>query len=249
MSEVKTSEALLDSPSTMLTPWGKVYRGAVNLGDRNCAWTKIVGLVDEGSRVLEIGCAEGYLSDCLTNRKNCRVTGVEINPEAARVARKYCESVVVGDVEKGALNSVRGPFDVVILADVLEHLYHPGRVLQSIHPLLSADGYVVVSLPNVAHWEVRRNLVLGRFDYRRTGLLDDTHIRFFTYQTALELIKDAGFEVETFDLVHKGPRDWKYVDFYRRWEKQMQWLVKKYLRGIFGYQFIFKLRPGMMQHG
>lgn len=105
--------------------------------------------------------------------------------------------------------------------------------------LLNDDGYVVVSLPNVAHWEVQFALLQGRFEYTREGLLDDSHLRFFTYDTALKLIREAGFEIEVFDVVHKCPWYWRY----QRAQRLVHYLVKGYLRGIYGYQFIFKLRP------
>ena len=221
----------------------KAYRGCINLRERNSSWTKIVELVDEGRRVLEVGCAEGHMAEFLSRYKHCPITGIEMNPEAAEVASAHCESIVIGDVEQGALERVQGTFDVVIFADVLEHLRYPGDVLRATHPLLNEGGYVLISLPNVAHWEVRRSLIRGRFEYTKAGLLDDSHLRFFTYETALKLIDEAGFYVGTFELVHRCPRFWKYPNFYRRRDAFVNRLVKKYFRGIFGYQFVFKILP------
>lgn len=219
----------------------KIYAGRIDLTDRNAAWTKIVELVGHSKRVLEIGCASGYMSEFLARQRDCRVTGIELNPRAAADAAAHCE-VVVADVEGDALDRIAGRFDVIICADVLEHLRDPLRVLRVLRDRLSKNGYLLVSLPNVAHWEVRRALLFGRFDYTRTGILDDTHLRFFTYDTALRLLHDAGLDIDRFDLVFRGPRYWKYDRFYRRWERPIHWLVSRFCRGLFGYQFIFRLR-------
>jgi methionine biosynthesis protein MetW len=221
----------------------KVYRGTVDPADVNSAWSRIVARVPPGSRVLEIGCAEGYMSAYLRQAKGCAVTGVDLSAEAAAAAAAYCERVVVGDVEAGALDQVGGPFDVVICADVLEHLRHPGRVLRELRARLADGGLALVSLPNVAHWDVRRPLLAGRFDYASSGLLDDTHLRFFTRETARALIEQSGFRVRETDFVHRWPRQWKYGRLYRRFERPLRRLTARYFLGLFGYQFIFVAVP------
>jgi 2-polyprenyl-3-methyl-5-hydroxy-6-metoxy-1,4-benzoquinol methylase len=221
----------------------KLYSVRIDLGDRNSSWTKIIDLVTDGSAVLEVGCAQGDMSAVLAAEKRCTVTGIEVNPVAAAAARRYCHRVVTGDVEHGAFDELGATFDVVILADVLEHLRSPGRVLRATQRLLGRDGYVIISLPNVAHWDVRRAILRGEFEYTNVGILDDTHLRFFTYESALRLIRTAGYDVVWFDLVHRCPRDWKYVRFYRRLEQPIHRLVKRYFPGLFGYQFIFKAVP------
>jgi methionine biosynthesis protein MetW len=221
----------------------KVYRGHVDPADPNSAWSLIVARVPPGSRVLEIGCAEGYMSAYLREAKGCAVTGVELSAEAAEVARGRCESVVVGDVEDGALDALAGGFDVVICADVLEHLRHPGRVLRSLREKLAPTGVALVSLPNVAHWDVRRDLLAGRFEYDRSGLLDDTHLRFFTRDSARRLIAQSGYRVTETDFVHRWPRQWKYERAYRRWERPLRRLTARFFLGLFGYQFIFTAVP------
>jgi methionine biosynthesis protein MetW len=220
----------------------KRYRGRVDLGVSNASWTKIVNLVPEGSRVLEIGCAEGYMSEFLSREKRCDVVGIELNAKAAATARMFCEEVIVGDVEEGALEDAHGPFGVIIFADVLEHLRNPGSVLSRTASLLSEHGCVLISVPNVAHWDVRSRMIRGRFDYTETGLLDSTHLRFFTYDSIQRLIRDAGFAIQVSDLTHGLPRHWKYPGFYDHWDRPLCWMVNRFFRGLFGYQFIFKLR-------
>jgi SAM-dependent methyltransferase len=103
------------------------------------------------------------------------------------------------------LANVEGPFDVVLAGDVLEHLVDPRRVLADARSLLAPGGYVVASVPNVAHVDVRMALLCGRFAYRETGLLDATHLRFFTHDTLLELFERAGLAVARVRRVRHAP--------------------------------------------
>jgi 2-polyprenyl-3-methyl-5-hydroxy-6-metoxy-1,4-benzoquinol methylase len=157
----------------------------------------VVGLVPPGARVLEFGCATGYMSEVLTKRLACSVTGVELSPEAAEAARQHCERVVVGDVEALDLERAVGGtrFDAVVFADVLEHLREPGTVLRRVRPLLADGGAVVASIPNVAHASVRLALLAGEFRYRDAGLLDRTHLRFFTRESIQDLFEASGYSV------------------------------------------------------
>jgi 2-polyprenyl-3-methyl-5-hydroxy-6-metoxy-1,4-benzoquinol methylase len=146
--------------------------------------------------VLDVGCAEGYLARALVER-GCTVVGMEFDAEAAEVARAVCERVVAGDVEDpGVRAEVEGPFDRVLLGDVLEHLSDPRAVLVWAAELLSEHGRAVVSLPNVAHWTGRRALLRGRFPREDHGLFDRTHLQFFTRATAHDLVQSAGLVVE-----------------------------------------------------
>jgi|HigsolmetaAR201D_1030396.scaffolds.fasta_scaffold05123_7 methionine biosynthesis protein MetW len=155
--------------------------------------------VPDGARVLDVGCATGYLAAELA-RRGCEVIGVEVDPEAAEQARSACARVVVGDLDSAELRSeveraTEGGVDVVLCADVLEHLRDPWATLAWLRTLIRPGGRAVVSLPNVAHWTVRRALLRGRFDYADHGLLDRTHLRFFTRASARELAERAGFTV------------------------------------------------------
>jgi 2-polyprenyl-3-methyl-5-hydroxy-6-metoxy-1,4-benzoquinol methylase len=152
--------------------------------------------VPEGARVLDVGCAEGYLARALVER-GCTVVGVEFDPRAAEVARGVIATVVTGSVEDEQVRSQvpDGPYDRILFGDVLEHLARPGDVLRWAAGRLSADGRVVLSVPNVAHWTGRRALARGRFPREDHGLFDRTHLQFFTRETARALVEDAGLEV------------------------------------------------------
>jgi 2-polyprenyl-3-methyl-5-hydroxy-6-metoxy-1,4-benzoquinol methylase len=156
--------------------------------------------VPDGARVLDVGCATGYLAAELT-RRGCRVTGVEADPLAAERARAHCDAVVIGDVEgaacRGELAALAegAPFDVVLCGDVLEHLRDPWAALAAMGALAAPGGAVVLSVPNVAHWTGRRALARGRFPYAEHGLFDRTHLRFFTRASARDLAERAGLRV------------------------------------------------------
>jgi SAM-dependent methyltransferase len=160
----------------------------------------VLAEIPDGARVLDVGCATGYLAAELT-RRGCTVDGVEFDPVAAEQARApgRCREVVVGDLEspltREAVTALGRP-DVVVCADVLEHLRDPWAVLAWLRTLLDpADGRAVISVPNIGHWTARRALVAGRFDYADFGLFDATHLRFFTRASATELARRAGFAV------------------------------------------------------
>ena len=151
--------------------------------------------VPSGARVLDVGCAEGYVSRELRER-GCAAVGVEADASAAERARRWCDEVIVGDVEAADVRArVTGPYDRVLFGDVLEHLRDPASVLRWARELLAPDGLVVASLPNIAHWTARRELVRGRFPREDHGLFDRTHLRFFTRASARELLESAGLRV------------------------------------------------------
>jgi SAM-dependent methyltransferase len=147
--------------------------------------------------VLDVGCGIG-LNGAAARRTGARVTGIEIVPSSIARAQKVLDEVVSANIEDGA--SLRGAlgdrrFDLILLADVLEHTQDPKAVLERLLSHLEEDGHVIVSLPNVAAWPVRFGLLAGRFQYTASGILDDSHLRFFTRKTAVELVQSAGLEV------------------------------------------------------
>jgi len=156
----------------------------------------MIEAVPPGARVLDVGCAGGYLAAPLSAAGHL-VIGMEPDTVAAETARTHCAEVVVGDFERAEDRAaLAGPFDAVLFGDVLEHLRDPWSALTAARELLAPDGRVIASIPNIAHWSSRRELARGRFDYAEHGLYDVTHLRFFTRSTALALAEGSGFEVE-----------------------------------------------------
>ena len=157
----------------------------------------VIEEVPAGARVLDVGCASGYLAAELAAR-GCEVVGVEADPGAAAAARSACAAVVEGDVELDDVRAVlheQKAFGAIVCGDVLEHLRDPGGTLAFLATLLAPGGRAIVSLPNVAHWTGRRALLRGRFPYADHGLFDRTHLRFFTRASARELLEGAGLRL------------------------------------------------------
>jgi 2-polyprenyl-3-methyl-5-hydroxy-6-metoxy-1,4-benzoquinol methylase len=165
-------------------------------------------MVGRDKKVLEVGCASGAMTRCLKEQLGCRVTGVEVNGADAQQAAPHCESLQVGDIEQFDFVERFGAksFDVVTYADVLEHLKNPTETLRKTRAALNDDGYIVASVPNIAHAALVMELARGNFDYRSLGLLDDTHIRFFTKQSLLRTFEQAGFAVVKLERFSLEPK-------------------------------------------
>jgi methionine biosynthesis protein MetW len=164
------------------------YGALVDANGLSAAHRHVLDLVPRGSRVLDVGCAEGYLAAELAHR-GCSVVGIEPDERAAAVARERGINVLEFDVEEVSLDATA--FDVVLFVDVLEHLRAPEPVLRQ----ALAAGTAIVSIPNIAHWTARRTLLAGRFPREDFGLFDRTHLRWFTRESAHQLAADAGFRV------------------------------------------------------
>jgi 2-polyprenyl-3-methyl-5-hydroxy-6-metoxy-1,4-benzoquinol methylase len=168
--------------------------------EANSVHANVVRLVGERQRVLELGCATGYMSEVMRSR-GCYVVGVELDPIMAKMAEQHLDRLIVGDLDVLDLEQELGGerFGVIVAADVLEHLKDPLRVLRSLRCLLVEDGFLIASIPNVAHGSVRLALLEGRFPYQERGLLDRTHLHFFTRESIGQLFEAAGFVIA--DLV------------------------------------------------
>ncbi len=171
-----------------------VYDLSINPDDDNNTHAFALRMIGHNKSVLEVGAATGYFTKVLAER-GCKVVGMEIDPGAAKQAEAFADRVVVGDVDDESVWDFVDDeaFDVITFGDVLEHLKDPLATLRFAKRKLKPFGFIVTSLPNVSHGDVRLSLLHGSFQYRDTGLLDRTHIRFFTLETIRELLADAGF--------------------------------------------------------
>jgi SAM-dependent methyltransferase len=157
----------------------------------------LLSLVGRPRTVLDVGCGVG-LNGAAIKRTGAHVTGIEIVPRSIERARKVLDEVLAADIGSDrALHDALGArrFDLIVFADVLEHTVDPRAVLERLLPYLEEDGQILISLPNVAAWTVRLGLLRGRFDYQPSGILDDTHLRFFTRDSVVGLCERAGLEV------------------------------------------------------
>jgi 2-polyprenyl-3-methyl-5-hydroxy-6-metoxy-1,4-benzoquinol methylase len=208
----------------------------------------VVQFVGAARRVLDVGCSTGYLGEALTAR-GCVVDGVDKDPDAVAIAGTRLNSAQVVDLDTDDLAEVLAghEYDRIIFADVLEHLMNPRAVLASAAALLAPDGEIVISIPNVAHGALRLALLQGRWDYHETGLLDRTHIRFFTRTSLVALIHSAGLSVTAIRSTVVDPLG-SEVEIQRTELPQgvLSWVRAQ--DDSFNYQFVAMARIGV-QHG
>lgn len=199
-------------------------------------------MVGSNQEVLDIGCSERYLSADLTETNN-QVRGM--NQHATLSPGSVCRRYFCADLEQGIrslVDDVQGKqFDRVLLLDVLEHLKRPEEVLGQCHAVLKKDGCVLISVPNAANLTVRWMLLRGRFDYAERGILDQTHLRFFTRRTARRLLLDNGYEVLKEELtvmpvellISLPSTNW-FLKLLYRFLRAATWLMP----GLFGYEIM-----------
>jgi len=168
------------------------------LGYFSCTRPELIPLIPRDAvRILEVGCGEGGLANSLRASRSgskLEIVGVELSEPAARRASDVLDRLFIGNIEALEL-PYQGYFDCVIFADVLEHLIDPWRMLERTKVLLQPGGTVVASIPNVQHWSILLNLFVGRWDYAEYGIMDKTHLRFFTEKTVRDMFDSTGFEV------------------------------------------------------
>lgn len=160
---------------------------------------ELLALMPKGAiRVVEVGCSSGALARAyLRLNPRCDYVGLEIDPEYAEIARSQCSRVLVGSIEQMDNKTFASlfPSDCWVFGDVLEHLFDPWSVLGRIREMLPMNGSVVACIPNAQHWSVQSRLNTGEFRYEDAGLLDRTHIRWFTNRTIGELFRSTGYEI------------------------------------------------------
>ena len=190
-----------------------------------------------GEKVMEVGCSNGALTQRI-QALGCRVVGIENRPTAAEEARPFCERVIVGDIERLELGSDLGPFDVILLIDVLEHLIDPTAILRRLAPLLTPGGRFIVALPNIAHWSIRWQILRGQFNYTDSGILDRTHLHLYTMRTARELLESAGLQIIEADLIPDVP----FLRYKRRLV-ELNYRVASLLPNLFATESFFVAEP------
>lgn len=152
---------------------------------------------DPSAQILEIGCGTGATGALALSEGCCgRYVGVELFETAATEAREVLTEVITGNVETLAFDFHPAEFDAIILSEVLEHLVEPGEVLKSLSRFVRPGGLLLASSPNISHWRVIRELVMGRFTLADQGVFDRTHLRWFTPETFSAMAEAAGFDVD-----------------------------------------------------
>lgn len=195
------------------------------------------------SRVLDIGCGAGDLGQYLREEKQCYVVGLEYSKESITVAKDKLDKVAHIDLNQQMPHEILDEqFDVVVMADILEHIYTPKAVLQSTEKLLTATGKCLISIPNAGYVGALISLYDDQWQYREEGILDRTHIRFYTKKSVMTLLDDSGFSGAICDRVIK---DLTASEFTQRIDCQpdavRDWLLAKPEGSA--YQFIVEARP------
>jgi SAM-dependent methyltransferase len=220
-------------------PWKEIP------GSSHAVLLSRIASLGEGLAVLDVGFGAGHLARRIRSR--CRyLAGIELDPEAALEGAAFFDDPLVEDVVRGLAGPWREPFDVVVAGDVLEHLPEPDLALTLLRPLLKPGGLLLVSLPNVANVTVRLGLLLGRFPASDRGILDRTHLRFFTRRTGRDLLARNGFRVEretptampvelAFPVLGRPP----VAPVVRGASR----LLGAAWPGMFAYQFVYEARP------
>jgi len=213
--------------------------------DADSGPARVVRIVGKGKRVLEIGAGPGSITKLLTLVSNCRVTALDIDADSVKKLAPYCERAYQADLNTAAWPKILEndeKFDVLVAADVLEHVYEPLVVLKTMKGFLDKDGYMVISLPHAGHSVIHACLFDEDFEYGDTGLLDRTHIRFFGIKNIQELFENAGLKIVHAEFVVRNP---EFTEFAKRWARTPQELRNVLAKNPFGlvYQVIVKAVP------
>ena len=204
--------------------------------------------IPQGARVLDVGCGAGEVSVALRDQLNCTVLGIEPNKERAQSAQENGIEIISSYLTEDSIRRLE-PFDIVTFLDVLEHVSDPVELLNTALPALKPEGRIIVSTPNVAHWSIRLKLLFGNFDYEPTGIMDATHLRWFTQKTIQNVVTSAGFKTTHLDVsrghwlnVYHGRSPWKWFSKKTR-KKIVNRLCKTFPR-LFGCQhFLVAEKP------
>lgn len=201
------------------------------------------------SDVLEFGPAHGRMTKYLKETLNCNISIVERDNESGTQASNFASYSLIGDywgdIEKynwlKNFKTLNIKFDYIIFADVLEHLYNPWAVLDSVKEVLKDTGSVLISVPNIGHNSVLIDLINNKFEYREIGLLDNTHIRFFTQPTLLKMVEGAGFKVEKFIDARNAVENTEFKNSFDDVPFGISYYLKQRQYGDV-YQFVWSLK-------
>lgn len=198
------------------------------------------------SNVLEFGSSSGYMTKYMKEILGCQVDIVEINRDDGLEALQYANQALIGlvegDIEKYMwVDWVDYTFDHIIFSDVLEHLNDPWRVLKTAASLLEEGGSIFISVPNISHNSVIIDLINNKFDYRDLGLLDNTHLRFFTRSSLVKMVEDAGLYVEKEMNTYCAVEHTEFKNTLEDVPESVAEILKNREDGIL-YQFVWELK-------
>lgn len=213
--------------------------------DADSGPARVVRMVGNEKRVLEIGAGPGSITKLLTHVSNCRVTALDIDDDSIKRLASHCEHAYKTDLNNPNWPQVlvgSDKFDVVVAADVLEHVYQPQSVLTAMKDFLNEDGYIVISLPHVGHSVIHACLFDENFEYNDFGLLDKTHIRFFGIKNIQKLFEDARLKIIHAEFVVRKPEHTEFAKLWVKTSKELRDVLTKNPYGLV-YQVIVKAVP------
>ncbi len=204
----------------------------------------VLKLVGTDKDVLEIGAGPGSIARPLVKLNGCRLTTLEADPNCIPILKKFCVDVIQGDLNSDTWHEVFGDrkFDVVVIADVLEHLVNPWQTLRTVTTLLRPNGYVVSSIPNANHAAMIASILNDNVDYRDWGLLDRTHIRFFGVKNIQDLFRQAGLKLVDARFVVRTPEMTEFAENWRTMPEQIR-IALEIPPFSQVYQTVVKARP------
>ena len=157
----------------------------------------------DAKRILDVGCGEGNFGCFLKEKNASEVWGIEIVEEAGKIAKGKLDKVLIGDVNSVINDLPDNFFDCIVLNDVLEHLENPEKVLKIIAKNLTTDGFIIASIPNVRYiWNLVELVFKKDWEYKNSGILDKTHLRFFTQKSIVRMFNNAGYEVKKIEGIN-----------------------------------------------
>lgn len=219
------------------------YTHVLDIESDNSA-ARILKHVTPNSTVVEFGPASGYMTQYLKEALGCKIIIVEIDYNDGLEAAKYADESLIGypngDIEMYQWVNF-DPVDHVIFADVLEHLRDPWKVLTVAVRIIKDDGSIFISVPNIAHNAVIIDLINGKFNYRETGLLDNTHLRFFTRESLLRMVTEAGLRVEKEMNTFCAIEHTEFKNSLDDVHPAIKWTLNNREEGIL-YQFVWELK-------
>ena len=201
----------------------------------------------DARRIVEVGCMQGALAQAyLAGNPGAHYVGIDIDPEYAQVAAAFCSEAIAANIETmdDASFGKLFPSDCWIFGDCLEHLRDPWRVLRRLREAIDADGHLLICIPNAQHWSVQWRLASGQFRYEDSGLLDRTHLRWFTRITLLEMFAQTGWAVEQgMSRVLNAPQQPQMLEALRAYAVSVGLDGNTAVQDATAFQYVFKLKP------
>lgn len=247
-----------ENRSTLDTSFTHTYLREILENDRvEDSLRLLVNSIEPGLTVLDVGTGSGSLGRFLTTQLHCTVDGITYNAEEAAAAQPHYRDILLVDLEQQPIPALisKRRYDVIVCADVLEHLRNAESVLAGLGEMLAPDGKILLSVPNVTHMGVLLGLLAGRFGRTHEGLLDATHVHFFDRKELADLCVAAGYSIDHEDAVRRNLLDTEFarLDF-QSFPRSVRQFVQS-LPDAEVYQFIWRLRPrnlsaeGVAVHG